>query len=146
MHILSLGLNHISAPVYLRERLAFDEEQIRIALSRYVCGHLTTSLSELIVLSTCNRIEIYAASNDLAYAELEAFLSDARGVPASELRPYLYRFRDGEAGRIGEREQHDHRDRRIEIYEDEQREAAGRIAAKGAHHRVTARRSRMTAR
>jgi glutamyl-tRNA reductase len=99
MHILSLGLNHISAPVYLRERLAFDEEQIRIALSRYVCGHLTTSLSELIVLSTCNRIEIYAASNDLAYAELEAFLSDARGVPASELRPYLYRFRDAEAAR-----------------------------------------------
>ncbi|HEY3472989.1 MAG TPA: glutamyl-tRNA reductase, partial [Anaerolineales bacterium] len=99
MHLISLGLNHISAPVQLRERLAFNEEQIRVSLSRYVCGHLNTSLSELIILSTCNRTEIYAASNHLAYAELEAFLSDARDVPVHELHPHLYRFRDAEAAR-----------------------------------------------
>jgi glutamyl-tRNA reductase len=99
MHLLSLGLNHISAPVQLREQLSFSEEQIRASLSRYVCGHLHTSLSELLILSTCNRIEIYAASNQLAYPELEAFLSDARGVPLEELRPFLYRFKDIEAAR-----------------------------------------------
>ena len=93
MHIISLGLSHTSAPVQVRERLAFNNEQIRASLSRYVCGHLNTSLSELIILSTCNRIEIYAASNQLAYAELEAFLSDARGVAVHELQPYLYRVR-----------------------------------------------------
>ena len=99
MHIISLGLNHTSAPVHLRERLAFNEEQIRASLARLFCGHLQTSLGELIILSTCNRIEIYAASNQLAYPELEAFLSDARGVPVQELHPYLYRFDDVDAAR-----------------------------------------------
>lgn len=99
MHILSLGLNHTSTPVQLRERLAFNEDQIRASLSRLFCGHTTTSLAELIILSTCNRIEIYAASNQLAYPELEAFLSDARGVSIQELQPYLYRFEDVDAAR-----------------------------------------------
>ena len=99
MHIISLGLNHTSAPVHLRERFAFNEEQIRASLARLFCSQLETSLAELIIISTCNRIEIYAASNQLAYAELEAFLSDARGVPVDELHPYLYRFKDVEAAR-----------------------------------------------
>ena len=99
MHIISLGLNHTSAPVPLRERLAFNEEQIRASLARLFCGHLQTSFAELIILSTCNRIEIYAASNQLADIELESFLSDCRGVPAQELHPYLYRFQDADAAR-----------------------------------------------
>jgi len=99
MHIISLGLNHNSAPIHLRERLAFGEDQIRAALARLRCGHIVSSLSELLILSTCNRTEIYAASNTLAFAELEAFLSDARGVSVDELHPHLYRFRDLEAVR-----------------------------------------------
>ena len=99
MHILLLGLNHTSAPVHLRERLAFNEEQIRASLARLFCSQLPCSLSELIILSTCNRIEIYAASNDLAYPDLEAFLSEARGVALRELHPHVYRFRDLEAAR-----------------------------------------------
>ncbi len=97
MHILSIGLNHTSAPVHLRERLAFGEEQVRASLARLSCGHIASSLSELVILSTCNRIEIYAASNNLAFAELEAFLSDVRGVPVDEISPHLYRFHDLEA-------------------------------------------------
>ena len=99
MHIISIGLNHTSAPVHLRERLAFNEEQIRASLARVFCGHLQTSLAELIIISTCNRTEIYAASNHLTYTELEVFLSDARAVPGDELHPYLYRFQDVEAAR-----------------------------------------------
>ena len=99
MHILSLGLNHTSAPVHLRERLAFNEDQIRAALSRLFCGQTQSPLAELIIISTCNRIEIYAASNQLAYPELEALLSDSRGVPMDELHPYLYRFKDVDAAR-----------------------------------------------
>jgi glutamyl-tRNA reductase len=99
MHILSLGLNHTSAPVHLRERLAFTEEQIRVALSRYMCGQVPSGLSELIILSTCNRIEIYAASSHLTYAELEALLAEARGVPVSDLHAYLYRLSDLQAAR-----------------------------------------------
>lgn len=99
MHIFSLGLNHTTAPVHLRERLAFGEEQIRTALSRMCCGHIPSALCELTIVSTCNRIEIYAASNQPAFAELEAFLSDAHGIPVQEFQPYLYRFQDLEAVR-----------------------------------------------
>ncbi len=99
MHIISLGLNHTSAPVHLRERLAFNEEQIQASLARLSCGHISTSLAELIIISTCNRIEIYATSNKLAFAELEAFLSDIHGVPAHEIHPHLYRFKDMDAVR-----------------------------------------------
>src|SRR5215213_84008 len=99
MHILALGLNHTTTSVHLRERLAFDEEQIRASLSRFACGHISSSLSELIVISTCNRIEIYAASSQMAFDELDAFLSDARGASLQELQPYLYHFKDQEAAR-----------------------------------------------
>jgi glutamyl-tRNA reductase len=99
MHILSIGLNHTTAPVHLRERFAFDEDQIRASLARLSCGHLISSLSELVILSTCNRIEIYAASTTLAYGELEAFLSDVRGVPVDEFRSHVYRLHDLDAVR-----------------------------------------------
>ena len=99
MHIFSLGLNHTTAPVHLRERLAFSEEQIRSSLSRLCCGHISSPLAELAILSTCNRIEIYAASSQLAFDELEAFLSEARGVRVSDFQPYLYRFEDLNAAR-----------------------------------------------
>ena len=99
MHILSIGLNHTSASVHLRERLAFNEDQIRASLSRLCCQHTKTSLAELIILSTCNRIEIYAASNQLTYTELEGFLEDARGIPVEQLQAHLYRFEDVEAVR-----------------------------------------------
>ncbi|MBN2116118.1 MAG: glutamyl-tRNA reductase [Anaerolineales bacterium] len=99
MHILSLGLNHTTAPVHLRERLAFSEEQVRISLSRLACGRMPSSLTELVIVSTCNRTEIYAASNPSAFAELEAFLSDARGLPVHDFHPYSYRFEDLEAAR-----------------------------------------------
>ena len=71
MHILSIGLNHTSAPVHLRERLAFNEEQIRASLSRLFCGGIETNLAEMIIVSTCNRLELFAASNQLAYPGLE---------------------------------------------------------------------------
>ena len=99
MHIFSIGLSHTSAPVDLRECLTFSEEQIRASLARLSCGHVTSSLAEAIIISTCNRTEIYAASNKLASDELEAFLSDVRSVPVGKLHPYIYRFADMDAVR-----------------------------------------------
>jgi glutamyl-tRNA reductase len=99
MHILVLGLNHTSAPVQLRERLSFSEDQIRASLARLTCGHISSPFSETIILSTCNRIEIYAASNQVAFAELEAFLSDTHGVPVGEFRQHLYHLKDKAAVR-----------------------------------------------
>jgi glutamyl-tRNA reductase len=99
MHILSLGLSHTTASVQLRERLAFNEEQVRASLSRLSCGGIPSSLTELVIVSTCNRTEFYAASDRLTFAELEAFLSEACGVPIQDFRPYLYCFEDLEAAR-----------------------------------------------
>jgi len=101
MHILSIGLNHTTAPIELRERLAFSEDQVRAALARMDCGHvdITSKMEEMVVLSTCNRIEIYAASSHKSFTGLEAFLSDARGVPVDDFHPHLYRYKDVEAVR-----------------------------------------------
>jgi hypothetical protein len=44
MHIQYLGLNHIAAPLGLREQLSFNEDGIRTALARLACGHITTSI------------------------------------------------------------------------------------------------------
>ena len=65
MHILCLGINHTTAPIDFREKLAFDEESIRSTLAR-----LSTELgyvSEIVFVSTCNRIELYVASSQLLY-------------------------------------------------------------------------------
>jgi glutamyl-tRNA reductase len=51
------------------------------------------------ILSTCNRIEIYCASNTLSFKELEAILSETRGVAPDEFLPHLYRFYDLDAVR-----------------------------------------------
>jgi glutamyl-tRNA reductase len=97
MHIFSIGFNHSYASVDLRERLNFTEEQIRAALSRLACGHLCSNITEMVILSTCNRTEIYAVSSQIDFSELEIFLSEARGVPRNEFIHHLYRNKDLEA-------------------------------------------------
>jgi glutamyl-tRNA reductase len=92
MNIFCLGLNHNTTPLGLREQLSLNEEVIRSALARLACGHLSSSIAELVILSTCNRIELYAASSQLAIAELEAFLSDVCVIAARQFGQYAYRF------------------------------------------------------
>lgn len=79
MPVVVLGLNHQSAPVELRERFAFAEAAIPGALTQ-----LRTSgvAAEGVILSTCNRVEIYAASDHPGtevFAGLKQFLHDSRG-------------------------------------------------------------------
>ena len=97
MHIHCLGINHTTASVGLRERLAFDDNGLRAALARLGCGGLEDSFSELVILSTCNRIELYAVSPRLDPDVLKLFLSEARGVPADEFTPHLYHYCDEDA-------------------------------------------------
>jgi glutamyl-tRNA reductase len=99
MYIICLGLNHNTAPLNLREKLALDENVVRIALSRLTCGHVDSPLAELIILSTCNRVELFAVSNQPSFTELEAFLSDVSGVPVEQFLSHLYRFQDMEVVR-----------------------------------------------
>jgi glutamyl-tRNA reductase len=94
MHIFSIGLNHTTAPIQLRERLTFTEDQIRASLSRLACGHLSGDITEMVILSTCNRSEIYAVSNQELIPELELFLSEASGVNQDEFSSHLHRYTD----------------------------------------------------
>jgi glutamyl-tRNA reductase len=101
MHILTIGISHSTAPIHLRERLAFNEEQARAALARQSHDHQVEVrvLAEMLIVSTCNRTEVYAASSRKSFAGLEAFLADARGVPVGEFHAHLYRHADVEAVR-----------------------------------------------
>lgn len=104
MHITCLGLNHTTTTVHLRERLAFSDENIRAALARLGCGDWHNVIpagyiTELVIVSTCNRIELYAVSGSVIFTELETFLSEARSVEREELHPHLYRYKDMDAVR-----------------------------------------------
>ena len=99
MHIYCLGLNHNTTPIELRAQLSLGEDAIRSALARLACGHLASSIAELVIVSTCNRTELYAASSHMAIAELEAFLSDACGIPVKEFRAHSYQYEDLDTAR-----------------------------------------------
>jgi len=74
MSIVVVGLSHRSAPVELRERFAFDEARVPGALQQLREAGIVT---EGVVLSTCNRVEIYAATTlapDAAFAQMKQFL------------------------------------------------------------------------
>ena len=74
MELLVIGLNHKTAPIDIRERLAFQESEIEKALSQ---AKSLPSLKEGMILSTCNRVEIYAAARETEKAifDLKHFLS-----------------------------------------------------------------------
>jgi len=97
MHIHCLGLNHNTASVSLRERLAFSEESLHAALARLGCGGTGNRFNELIILSTCNRIELYAVSPCSEPEDLESLLSEMHGVHSEELNPHLYHYLDKDA-------------------------------------------------
>ena len=95
-----LGLNHHTADIALREQVAFSEEDVRAALARLGCGQngvRPSQVAEMVVLSTCNRTEIYATAPDEVFDTLENFLADARGVPRDVLSASLYRYQGEEA-------------------------------------------------
>lgn len=85
MTLCVVGLNYHSAPLALRECVAFSPEQVQAALPR-LCHEL--GLEEVLILSTCNRTEIYtvAASSE---ALLEWWARE-RGLPLETLKPHLY--------------------------------------------------------
>ena len=98
-HILCLGLNHATTSVALRERLAFNPHQLQAALARLGCGDDSAwnDIKELVILSTCNRVEIYAVANKPIFDTLEAFLSETKNCPQVDFTDTAYRLLDGDA-------------------------------------------------
>lgn len=98
-HILCLGLSHQTVSVALRERLAFTPYRLEASLARLGCGNDgdLSEIHELVILSTCNRVELYVAATRVCFDTLETFLSETQNIPISEIAPLLYRKQGEEA-------------------------------------------------
>lgn len=103
MHLLTVGLNHTTAPVSLREKVAFPADQIGqavMAARAWFSGGGTVNMSdEAAILSTCNRTELYAAADfqngssaaiNAAIDSTAHFLAHYHQLPYADLRPHLY--------------------------------------------------------
>jgi glutamyl-tRNA reductase len=89
------GVNHKSAPVEVRERLAFDEPSLAAALLDLKSR---PGFCEGMILSTCNRVEVALTCDDsIAALSVDQFLADTRQVARGFVTPHLYRFEDGDA-------------------------------------------------
>ena len=98
MSLLVVGMNHRTAPIEVRERVAFSDKEVREVLSR-ACAEET--LGEVLVLSTCNRTEFYGLSNDNGAAELyiRNILSQQKQVDLAAHPGYAYTLSDVESAR-----------------------------------------------
>ncbi len=95
MTLLAFGINHTTAPLALRERVAFAPEKLQSAMQE-ACAQ--AGLSEVAILSTCNRTEIYATSESDASA-IKQWLVDHTAIDAADLANSYYCYQDQEAVR-----------------------------------------------
>ncbi len=94
MHLVAFGLNHHTAPLAIRERLAFPAETLPGALAQLVDSQ---AAREATIVSTCNRTELYCATQQPDAAL--AWLANYHGLSLDEVRPYLYQLDAAEAAR-----------------------------------------------
>src|SRR5712671_6201763 len=99
MEIVLIGVNHRTATVALRERVAFSAEQALEAAEQLRSRGI---LEETLVLSTCNRSELYGVPSELSIdssGTVELFLASFHQLSPGELNGSLYRHRDSQAVR-----------------------------------------------
>jgi glutamyl-tRNA reductase len=92
------GMSHLTAPVDVRERLALEEAKVRDILAD-LSGK--NGLGEVMILSTCNRVEVYGVAEAPGEARQEAFrrLGASRDLPLRDIEPLLYMKTEAEAVR-----------------------------------------------
>ena len=91
-HIVSIGTSHHVAPIEFRERLAFSEEQL---IESHQHLRELDQVQEAVILSTCNRVEVYAVLNSVRTAEAAAkilaeFLSRCHQIDMESLKKWTY--------------------------------------------------------
>jgi glutamyl-tRNA reductase len=96
MALVILGINHRTAPVELRERVAFTPECMAGAFSELKAA---SGASEAAILSTCNRTELYLAGDDDCVPLVLRWMAGFHGLEAGELEDSLYIYRDADAVR-----------------------------------------------
>jgi glutamyl-tRNA reductase len=89
MNIVVVGLSHKTASVDIREKVAFAPTQMEKPLREVLA---LPDITEVVIVSTCNRVEVYATTNDIAggMARLKRFLADYHRVPLETLETHLY--------------------------------------------------------
>jgi glutamyl-tRNA reductase len=93
MNFQLIGVNHNTAPVEVRERLAIPESRLAETLKLF-CNH--PGVDEGLILSTCNRVELLAQTKN-GSADLRSFVHEHFHLQASELAPHLYEYRERDA-------------------------------------------------
>ncbi len=96
MSLLALGLNHRTAPVGVRERVAFAPDRVGNALQDLLNRG---GAREAAILSTCNRTELYCGLNDCDGGQVLEWLGNYHLLRTTDLQPYLYRHTDQQAVR-----------------------------------------------
>ena len=96
MPLIALGLNHLTAPIALREQVAFDPEDTPPALSELASEH---GVEEALILSTCNRTELYCSVSEGAEQAPVAWLHRHHRLSPGRLDEFLYRHDDDDAVR-----------------------------------------------
>jgi glutamyl-tRNA reductase len=96
--LLLIGVSHKTAPVAVRERLAVEPDATAAALAELAA---LSPVREAVMISTCNRVELYAAVDDAdrAAADLAGVLARRAGVAVADLAEHLYQHRDSAAVR-----------------------------------------------
>lgn len=96
MHIVVVGLNYRTAPVEVRERFTFAEEDLPKALEQL---KLTKSVLEGVVVATCNRTEIYVVVDRLHMCGyfIRSFMEQWFGIPRDQFTQHLYIYEDEQA-------------------------------------------------
>ena len=94
MAIFALGINHKTAPVALREQVAFAPEQVPQALRELT---MLTSITDAVILSTCNRTELYFNGSPSQAEQVIRWLAQFHALNSSELQPHLYLHQDSAA-------------------------------------------------
>jgi glutamyl-tRNA reductase len=101
MSVLALGLNHTTAPLDVRGRFAFAGERL-VPTLRAFSGRLRRA-SEVAIVSTCNRTELYVGGDESDTATLAdealVWLAESGGMAANDLLPHFYRLEDAGAAR-----------------------------------------------
>ena len=93
MNLQLIGVNHNSAPIEVRERLAIPDSHLADAIRR-LANH--PGVDEGLILSTCNRVEVLAQTEN-GGADLRRFLRDYFQLDPAQYEPHLYEYREGEA-------------------------------------------------
>lgn len=94
MTLLTLGINHKTAPVEIREKVAFAAENLSRALKDLLSEE---AVNEAAILSTCNRTELYCSLNQADREILINWISHFHHLQNEELAPYIYIYSDNEA-------------------------------------------------